>query len=158
MEVWNSFMKMFVDADACPVKEIILREASKYGIEVFLVHSTCHYSKKNEYEKAHDITVDNESQAADMAIMNRTQKGDIVVTGDFGLAALILGKGAYGISFNGKIYRNDNIESMLFERHLSATIRRSGGRVKGPAKRNKADDIYFQQNLNILINRVMQDI
>lgn len=151
-------MKIFVDADACPVKEIILREAGKYGIEVFLVHSTCHYSKKIEYKKAHDIMVDNESQAADMAIINKTQKGDIAVTGDFGLAALVLGKGAHAISFNGKIYGSDNIESMLFERHLSATIRRSGGRVKGPAKRNKGNDVYFQENLNILINRIRQDI
>lgn len=151
-------MRIFVDADACPVKEIILHESSKYGIEVFLVHSTCHYSTKKEYEKAYHIMVDNESQAADMAIMNKAQKGDIVVTGDFGLAALLLGKGAHVISFYGKVYKNDNIESMLFERHLSAVIRRSGGRVKGPAKRNKADDSYFQKNLNILINRIMQDI
>ncbi len=151
-------MKIFVDADACPVKEIIIREASKYDIEVFLVHSICHYSKKIEYKKVYDITVENESQAADMAIMNKTRKGDIVVTGDFGLAALVLGKGVHAISFNGRVYNNNNIESMLFERHLSATIRRGGGRVKGPAKRNKDNDIYFEQNLNILINRVMQDI
>lgn len=155
-------MKIFVDADACPVKKLIIDIASGYGIEVFLVHSTCHFTQSNKYKSISDqvsvIMVDNESQAADMKIINMSQKDDIVVTGDFGLASLVLGKGAYAISFNGKIYRTDSIDVMLLERHISASIRRSGGRIKGPPKRNIEDDINFSKNLNILIRRIRKDI
>ena len=95
--------------------------------------------------------VDNESQAVDMAIINMAAEGDIVVTGDFGLASLVLGKKAKAISFNGMIFDESNIDRLLFERHVSGVIRRSGRRTKGPAKRTGNDDKNFEESLRFLI-------
>ena len=97
--------------------------------------------------------VDNESQAVDMAIINKITEGDIVVTGDFGLASLVLGKKARAISFNGMIYDESNIDRLLFERHVSGVIRRSGGRTKGPAKRTAGDNRNFEKSLVFLISQ-----
>lgn len=102
--------------------------------------------------------VDNVSQAVDMAIINKAKKGDIVVTGDFGLASMALARKAYAISFNGMIFNEDNIDRLLFERHLSGVVRRSGGRVKGPAKRKGSDDKNFEKSLIFLISQSMKDI
>lgn len=151
-------MKILVDADACPVKEIVERVAAEYGIHTFFVFSTSHFSRTTKYQTVEKIMVDNESQAADMAIMNMVSAGDIVITGDFGLAALVLGKKAFVLSFSGRLFDEDNIDKLLFERHLSGMIRRSGGRVKGPAKRNAGDDMQFECGLRSLILKNLKDI
>ncbi len=151
-------MRIFVDADACPVKDIIQRVAAEYGIHTVFVFSTSHYSPVERYPDVEKIMVDNESQAADMAIMNKVSSGDLVITGDFGLASLVLGKRAFALSFSGKPYNADNIDALLFERHLSGVIRRSGGRMKGPAKRQADDNAQFTQGLRSLILKNLQDI
>ncbi len=151
-------MKIFIDGDACPVKSEIMKAAEAYGIEAVLVYSTSHHGNINEFSNAQKIMVDNESQAADMVIINKVTHNDIVVTGDFGLASLVLAKKACAISFNGKIYDNENIDKLLFERYLSAEIRRSGGKVKGSAKRTAEDNTKFHNALNSLILKKMKDI
>lgn len=151
-------MKILVDADACPVKEIIANVAEEFGVRTIFIFSTSHYSRTTKYQTVEKIMVDNESQAADMAIMNKVSAGDIVITGDFGLAALVLGKKAFALSFSGRFFDEHNIDKLLFERHLSGMIRRSGGRVKGPGKRNTGDDMQFEHGLRTLILKNLKDI
>jgi uncharacterized protein YaiI (UPF0178 family) len=150
-------MRILIDGDACPVTALIERLAARYGVGVVFFHSTCHYSN-NSNSGMEKIMVDNVSQAVDMAIINKASKGDIVVTGDFGLASLVLGKKAYAISFSGMIYDEHNIDQLLFERHVAAEVRRSGGRTKGPMKRRESDNKNFEKSLNFLISQNMKDI
>ena len=77
---------------------------------------------------------------------------DIVVTQDYGLAAMALGKGARIVNQNGLIYTNDNIDKLLMERHIGAKVRRSGGRTKGPAKRTKEDNERFEATFMMLFD------
>lgn len=151
-------MRILIDGDACPVTALIEKTAARYGVGVVFFHSTCHYSSSCSSGGMEKIMVDNESQAVDMAIINKVTKGDIVVTGDFGLASLVLGKGAHAISFNGMIYDEKNIDRLLFERHMAGVVRRSGGRVKGPAKRTGSDNKSFEKSLVFLISQNMKDI
>ncbi|KUO74144.1 MAG: hypothetical protein APF77_11555 [Clostridia bacterium BRH_c25] len=150
-------MKILVDGDACPVTALIEKIAARHGVGVVFFHSTCHHS--DNYNRAMEkIMVDNVSQAVDMAIINKASKGDIVVTGDFGLASLVLGKKAYALSFSGMVYDENNIDRLLFERHMAGIVRRSGGRTKGPAKRCGSDDKDFEKALSFLISQNMKDI
>jgi len=150
-------MRILVDGDACPVTHLIEKIAARYGVGVVFFHSTCHYSS-NSNAATEKIMVDNESQAVDMAIINKAEKGDIVVTGDFGLASMVLGKEAKAISFSGMIFDESNIDRLLLERHISGVIRRSGGRTKGPARRTDSDNRNFEKSLSFLISQIMKDI
>jgi uncharacterized protein YaiI (UPF0178 family) len=146
-------MKILVDGDACPVTVIIEKISAEYGIKTIFIHSTSHYSPISNSVVIEKIMVDNVSQAADMAIINKASEGDIIITGDFGLASLALGKKAHAISFSGRIFNESNIDRLLFERHLSNVVRRGGGRARGPAKRNKEDDLNFEKALRSLIEK-----
>ena len=138
-------MEIFVDADACPVRDIIYGEAHKLGIHITMVVSMAH----NIYEMAgmDVLRVDSSFQAVDIAIVNRASPQDIVVTSDFGLASLVLGNGVRALSPSGRIYSEQNIDSLLEKRHASARQRRGGGRVKGPKARRREDDDNFRKNL-----------
>jgi hypothetical protein len=99
------------------------------------------------------VTVDTQQDSVDIALINRTNSEDIVVTQDYGLAATVLGKGARAINQNGLIYSSENMDRLLFERYISQKIRRSGGRTSGPRKRMKADDESFESALREMINQ-----
>jgi len=150
-------MKILVDADACPVKEIILEVSRKFNINVLFVSSISHYAKFYEINKIIPIYVDNVFQSADLAIINKAEEGDLVVTGDYGLAAMALSKGAYAISYDGRIFDNNTIDDLLDKRHQSMKLLRSGQRIKGPKKRNKEDDERFLAALENLIRTKMKD-
>ena len=94
----------------------------------------------HEIESDCHITVGGDSQAADIKTVNMTERGDIVVTQDIGLAAIVLAKGGLAIGPAGQEYREENIDSALAEREIKAKFRRSGGRTKGPSKRTAEDD------------------
>jgi uncharacterized protein YaiI (UPF0178 family) len=142
-------MQILVDADACPVKQIIVRIAKKNRIPVTMLTDTSH--KLNDgYSQI--ITVDNAADSVDFALMGLLTKDDVVVTQDFGLAAMALGKGARAINQNGMIYTNNNIDRLLMERHVRSKVRRAGGRTKGPAKRSKEDDAFFESAFESLID------
>ena len=134
-------MKIFVDADACPVKESIVRLAKERDIPVTMLIDTSH-QLYDGYSTI--ITVDKRADSLDFALMGMLAREDIVVTQDFGLAAMVLGKGARAVNQNGLVYTDDNIDRLLMERHISATVRRGGGRTKGPAKRTKEDNERFE--------------
>ncbi|QXM05713.1 YaiI/YqxD family protein [Crassaminicella indica] len=144
-------MTIYVDGDACPVKELMIDHTSKYNIKVIIVLSICHISKE-ELEVPY-IIVDNISQSVDMMIMNKAQKNDIVVTDDFGLASVLLMKGVYCLSSRGLIYTLNNIDQLILKRHINMKIIRGGGKIKGHAKRSKKDDAQFVMSLDKLIKQ-----
>lgn len=137
-------MKILVDADACPVKQIIVNVAKEYEIPVVMFIDTSHelYDGYSEI-----ITVDKARDSVDLALINRASRDDIVVTQDYGVAALALGKGAKALNQNGLIYTNSNIENLLLERHISQKARRSGRRTAGPRKRTEEADFKFESAL-----------
>ena len=135
-------MKIYIDADACPVVSIAEKVAAKFQIPVTLLCDTNHILQ-SDYSDV--IVVDAGADAVDYKLISICHKGDIVVSQDYGVAAMALGKGAYAIHQSGKWYTNDNIDRMLIERHLNKKARRSSNKahLKGPKKRTKEDDNEF---------------
>lgn len=144
-------MQILVDADACPVKEIIIKNARKYGIPVTMIIDTSHQLFDN-YSTI--ITVDKARDSVDIKLINLVKNGDIVVTQDYGVAAMGLAKGARALNQNGLIYSENNIDRLLFERHLGQKVRRAGGRTGGIRKRTKENDEDFEKALIKLIQDV----
>lgn len=141
-------MKILVDADSCPVKDIIVKTAKKYNLEVIMFFDTSHIYE-DDYSKV--LTVDKGRDSADFALINFLKKGDIVVTGDYGVASLALTKIASALNQNGLIYTNMNIDTLLYNRYIGSKIRSAGGKTKGPKKRNSKDDKSFEESLMKLI-------
>jgi uncharacterized protein YaiI (UPF0178 family) len=134
-------MRILVDADACPVKEIIVRLAKQRNIPVTMLIDTSHQLNDGYSEV---ITVDKQADSVDFALIGLLTHDDVVVTQDFGLVAMALGKGARAVNQNGMVYTDDNIDKLLMERYIGAKVRRGGGRTKGPAKRAKEDNGRFE--------------
>ncbi|MBU4532833.1 MAG: DUF188 domain-containing protein [Eubacteriales bacterium] len=143
--------KIIVDADACPrnVLAACTRSARAFGLELITVANFHHHIDSKQH-----IVVGGDSQEADIKIVNLTQPGDVVVTQDWGLAALVLGRQAYAISPGGREYRPETIEFLLEEREVKARIRRSGGRTKGPKARSAGQDTAFVRALEALLSRI----
>jgi hypothetical protein len=143
-------VKIYVDADACPVVGIVEQVARKNNIPVVLLCDTNHVLS-SDYSEVKIIGAG--ADAVDFALINMCKKGDIVVTQDYGVAAMALGKGAYAIHQSGKWYTNDNIDQMLMERHLNKKSRRASGKhhLKGPKKRTEEDDVRFRESFDKLI-------
>lgn len=143
-------MKILVDADACPVKEIIISVGRKQKIPVILIASLNHRMEASEGVQV--ISVDASPQAVDIMLANCLSPGDIVVTQDWGLAALVLGKKGFALSPRGLVFSDSNIDELLFVRHLAAKVRRGGGRTKGPASFCDADRKRFRRSLEKMID------
>ena len=141
-------MQLWIDADACPVVEIAIRTAARCGVEVTLVCDDAHHMQR---EGARTITVSRGADSADLMLVNLLSAGDAVVTQDYGLAALCLARGARPVDQNGRIYDENNIDSLLGMRHVAAKVRRGGGRLKGPSKRTREQDERFAQTLEKML-------
>ncbi len=143
-------MKIIVDADACPrsVMKICMEKWNKYGIPIWTVANYNHNIKSE-----HHVVVGNNPQEADLKVVNLTQNGDIVITQDWGLAAIVLARGALALSPSGRVYRSETMDFLLEEREIKSKLRRSGGRTKGPRKRSPTDDQHFAVKLEELITR-----
>lgn len=137
-------MHIFVDADACPVKDIIVRVARENNLPVTMIIDSSH-ELKDQYSTV--ITVEKGKDSVDLVLINQVKRGDIVVTQDYGLAALVLGKSAKALNQSGLVFSNENIDRLLMERHVGQKIRRGGGRTKGPGKRTREDDERFEKAL-----------
>ena len=148
-------MKIFVDADACPVVGIVEELAKKYTILVTLLCDTNHVIS-SDYSEV--IVVGAGSDAVDYKLISICHKGDMVVSQDYGVAAMALGKGAYAIHQSGKWYTNENIDQMLMERHLNKKARRASQKnhLKGPKKRTAEDDEHFRESFEKMILKVME--
>lgn len=134
-------MRILVDADACPVKEIIVRLAKRQGLSVTMLIDTSHVLNDG-YSTV--ITVDKGRDSADIRLVNLIEPGDLVVTQDFGVAAMSLAKGAKVLNQNGMVYDNSNIDRLLFERALGQEVRRLGERSGKIKKRTKLNDQAFE--------------
>lgn len=147
-------MKIYIDADACPVKDIIIKKGTDRNIEVILVMSLSHYSTKENPPGVETIYVDNEKEAADYRIMQLMAKGDLLITQDYGLAALILPKGCTVMHHKGFLYTNKNIDQLLQTRYLSAQARKAGQRTKGPKAFTKEDKEVFRKKFVRLLDNM----
>ena len=143
--------KILVDADACPVVRIVERIAMAHGVPVILICDTKHILS-SDYSEIRVIGAG--ADAVDFALVNLCAPGDIVVTQDYGVAAMALGKGARAIHQSGRIYTPDNIDQLLFERHLAKKVRAAKGKhhLKGPRKRTQEDDERFAQAFERLLS------
>lgn len=143
-------MHIYIDADACPVVGIAEDIATKYNISVTLLCDTNHVLT-SDYSEV--IVVGAGADAVDYKLISICHRGDIVVTQDYGVAAMALGKGAYAIHQSGKWYTDENIDQMLMERHLNKKARRASSRnhIKGPRKRTDEDDQRFAESFEKLL-------
>ncbi len=143
-------MQIFVDADACPVVVIVENIAKKHNISVTLLCDTNHVLH-SDYSEV--IVVGAGADAVDYKLISLCHRGDIVVSQDYGVAAMALGKAAYAIHQSGKWYTNENIDQMLMEKHLNKKARRSSHKnhIRGPRKRTNEDDERFAQSFEKLV-------
>lgn len=149
-------MKIYVDADACPVVRIIETVARKYDVPCVMLCDTNHvlYSEYSEV-----IVVGAGADAVDFKLISLLSRGDICVSQDYGVAAMALGKGCYAIHQSGKWYTNENIDQMLMERHLAKKARRSTKKhhLKGPAKRTPEDDQRFEESFEKMLRKALEE-
>jgi len=143
-------LKILVDADACPVKKLIVEAAKRHGIPVTMLIDTSHVLDDG-YSTV--ITVDQGRDSADIRLVNLIESGDIVVTQDFGVAAMSLSRGAAALNQNGLVYGENNMDRLLFERALGQKIRRAGGRAGKNKKRTRADDESFAEQLEKMLKQ-----
>ena len=149
-------MNILVDADACPVVPEIERVARKYHVLLHLYCDTNHVLC-SEVGEVHVIGAG--ADAVDIAIANACQKGDIVVTQDYGVAAMVLGKGGYAVHQNGWQYTEKNIDCLLYERYEVKKARCSSKRthLHGPRKRTDDDNEKFTATFNELIKLILKN-
>lgn len=143
-------MKLWIDADACPVVDLAIDIASRACVPVTLVCDDAHVMNR---PGADTITVMRGADSADLRLVNLLSPGDVAVTQDYGLAALCLARGALALDQNGRIYDESNMDALLAMRHVSAKIRRGGGRLRGPRKRTPEQDRAFAQSLRDLLRK-----
>ncbi|MFT4106393.1 MAG: YaiI/YqxD family protein [Lacrimispora sp.] len=146
-------MKIYIDADACPVVKIAERIAKKHRIPSVLLCDTNHVLT-SDYSEIKVIGAG--ADAVDFALISLCKKGDVVITQDYGVAAMALGKGAYCIHQSGKWYTNENIDGMLMERHMARKARSAGKKhhLKGTSKRTAEDDKRFEESFERLIEYI----
>lgn len=146
-------MKVLIDADACPVTDIAVCLCKKYRTECLLLCDTAHTLYR---DGAATLVFDKGADSVDIALANRVCTGDIVITQDYGLAAMCLGKNATVLHQDGWAYTQDNIDGLLFQRYASKKYRAAGGRTKGPAKRKCSQDLAFSESLEKLLQQSVQ--
>lgn len=144
-------MRILIDGDACPVMNLAIEIAKCNHIEVVVFCDTAHYIERSDIKV---VIVSKGSDAVDFRLINEVQAGDILITQDYGLAAMGLAKKAYPIHQNGFRYTDKNMDQLLFTRHLGKEVRRKGGRTKGPSKRGKEQDEAFCKGLVQLIHEL----
>lgn len=147
-------MRILIDADGCPVVDLTVAAAREFDLECVILCDTAHYFDK---EGARTVVMAQGADSVDFALVNMVQAGDIVVTQDYGLAAMCLARKGKPINQNGLVYHDGNIDGMLASRHAAQKVRRGGGRTKGPSKRTKEQDEVFIRQLRKLIEAGLAD-
>jgi len=107
-----------------------------------------------EYDGAKTITVSKGPDSVDFALVNMLCPGDIVVTQDYGLAAMCLARSAIPISQNGMVYDSGNIDALLLQRHTARKIRMSGDRLRGNPKRTPEQTKAFEEKLIEVLSNI----
>ncbi len=145
-------MRILIDGDGCPVIDHTIEIAKEYDIDVIIFCDTAH-----QIQRDYAITrvVEKGNDSVDFKIANEAKGGDLIITGDYGLVAMCKAKSASVMNQNGLIFTDDNLDSLLFARHIGKEIRRKGGRTKGPKKRDKSSDEAFKQSLRKLLTNLL---
>jgi uncharacterized protein YaiI (UPF0178 family) len=145
---------IYVDNDACPVKEEALKVAARYKLEITLVSNQ---GMRPIYApNVHQVVVGAGFDAADDWIVEHASAGDIVVTSDIPLAARCLEKGAAALNATGHIFSPQNIGSALSMRALNAHLRETGESKGYNASFSKQDRSRFLQSLDLLIQKTLK--
>jgi uncharacterized protein len=149
-------VKIWVDADACPVviKEILFKAAIRTGIELTLVANQTIPVPKSTY--INFVRVGSGFDVADNEIVLRLDKGDLVITGDIPLAAEVIEKGGHALNPRGDMYTENNIKARLTMRDFMDTLRSSGIDTGGPSAFNKADRKSFADQLDKFLSKEMK--
>ncbi len=145
-------MEIFIDADGCPVTALVVKLAADHHIPCTILCDTAH---RIQYPGTRTIVVSQGADSVDFTLVNLLHPGDIVVTQDYGLAAMCLSRKAIAIHHNGMVYTNENIDSLLFFRAAAKKIRRGGGRLKGPARRTRDQDKAFADSFSNLLRETV---
>jgi uncharacterized protein len=145
-------IKIYVDADACPVKNEVYRVAKRYGLKVYLVSNS---EMRIPPEELFELVVVNDNfNAADNWIVTQIHDNDIAVSDDIPLASLCLGKGARVLNYKGRVLTRESIGDALAHRALMAYLREMGQITGGPAPYEKRDRSRFLQHLDGLIHAI----
>lgn len=147
-------MNIYIDADASPVQNEVFQIATDFNLSVVMVKSFSHFSSNPLPDHVSVKYVDKGAEMADYKIMALVNKGDIVITQDYGLASVLLGKGSYVLHHKGFQYTEENIDPLLSSRHASALARRAGHRTKGPKAFTTEDREKFSAALTNLIEQI----
>lgn len=142
-------MRLLIDADACPVVDLAIAACRERGVEVLLLCDTAHVMQKPYAEV---LIFDKGADSVDFALVNRVQPGDLVLTQDYGLAAMCLGRRARVLNQNGMEYTNENVEALLLSRHENKKLLRAGRHPKAQPKRTKAQDEAFLVTLKRMLS------
>jgi uncharacterized protein YaiI (UPF0178 family) len=144
-------MVIYLDADACPVKEEAYRVAQRYGLKVYVVSNS--FMMVPKHPLIERVVVEAGPDVADDWIAERAAPGDVVVTQDIPLAERALAKGAYAMAPNGRVFTRDSIGSAMAQRAIMEQIRASGAIAGGPKPFGPADRSRFLQTLDETIVR-----
>lgn len=146
-------MRILIDADGCPVVELAVATAREHSMECLILCDTAHQFDK---PGATTLTFSKGADSVDFALVNRLRAGDVVITQDYGLAAMCLARRARVLSQDGMEYTPDNIDGLLLARHTAKKIRKAGGRLKGPARRTPGQDAAFDRALRGMLAKIGQ--
>lgn len=141
-------LTVLIDGDGCPVVNEAVALAREFHVNCVIFCDTAH---QMERPGAETVTVSKGADSADFALVNRVKTGDIVITQDYGLAAMCLSKSAIILNQDGKRYTSENIDALLFSRYVGKKVRKAGGRLKGPSKRRPEQTAHFIQTLRAIL-------
>lgn len=141
-------IRILIDADGCPVVDLTVSIARELGLECLILCDTCHMFDK---PGATTMIFSKGADSVDFALVNLLLPGDVVVTQDYGLAAMCLSRRARVLNQDGMEYTDDNIDALLLARHTAKKIRIAGGRLKGSARRKPEQDEAFARSLHRIL-------
>ncbi|AMB99088.1 hypothetical protein AWM75_03315 [Aerococcus urinaehominis] len=148
-------MKIYIDGDGSPVKGETAYLANKYQLDLIIVTSIDHYSQSPISDQVKYVYVDQGPDAADFRLAGLVQAGDLVVTQDYGLAAILLPR-VRVLSQAGFEYTSENIEGLLAQRFYHHQARQAGYKTKGQKPFSQADRDKFSYFLEQVIDQELQ--
>jgi len=148
---------IYLDADACPVKDLVFRTATRYNIRVLVVANTPIRIPNDAVAHAEMIVVPGSPDAADDWIAERAEKGDLVLTADIPLAARVIANGVRCLDFRGGEYNPNRIGDALASRDLNAHLRSMGIMTGGPSAHSKNDRSKFASMLDAAVNKLARE-
>jgi uncharacterized protein len=148
---------IYLDADACPVKDLVFKVAARYAVRLLVVANTPIRIPPDAVTHAEMVVVPGSPDAADDWIAERAVKGDLVLTADIPLAARVIGTGARCIDFRGGEYNPNRIGDALASRDLNAHLRSMGIMTGGPSAYSKNDRSKFASMLDAAVNKIVRE-